>query len=313
MTNDELKRIAARKVYKILFDEKIRIPFPTILNNTIKTMNDKIVVNISLDLKKIREKKNFFYNFFNCKVRYDTKTVSFVYDISDLDGTIHSDDEKIEKIIDKVNKLLNVTEERGASEAEAITASLMAQKLMKKYNIEYADIGKSKNEEICELEADTPNGHKWKYSFAASVAISYCCHVYVCGNSKLIFRGYKSDILIARRVFMYLYDTCVRLGKQEQRKGNDFTSFCIGFTSGVSERLSSNCKALALTTPQEVEKDWEVFTQNMKSGKSYSFNSLDSESYNKGKIEGKKAVDGQYISASYENKEKNETLLIGAS
>ena len=312
MNTEELKKIAARKVYKILFDEKIKISFPTILANTVKTMNDKFVVNISLSEKKIKEKKNFFYNFFNCRVRYDTKTVSFVYEISDLDNSVGADDKKIQDIIDKINKLLNVTEERGATEAEAITASLMAQKLMKKYSIEYANIKNDENEKICELRADTPSGYKWKYSFAQSVATSYCCHVCRAGDT-LIFRGYKADILIARRVYMYLYDTCVRLAKQEKKRGNDFTSFCLGFTRGVADRLSSNCKALALTTPYKVEKDWEEYVKNLGRGKAYSFKNVDEDSFEKGKVEGKKAVDGQYITAHNEQYQKNETLLIGAS
>ena len=103
MNTEELKRIAARKVYKILFDEKIKISFPTILANTVKTMNDKFVVNISLNEKKIKEKKNFFYNFFNCRVRYDTKTVSFVYEVSDLDNSVGADDKKTQDIIEKIS------------------------------------------------------------------------------------------------------------------------------------------------------------------------------------------------------------------
>ena len=311
MNAEELKRIAARKVYKILFDEKIKISFVTILQNTVKTMNDKYVVNISLDEKKIKEKKNFFYNFFNCRVRYDTRTVSFVYEVSDLDNTICADEKKTQEIIDKINKLLNVTEERGATEAEAIAASLMAQKLMKKYSIEYANIKNDEDEEICTLEADTPSGYKWKFSFAQSIATSYCCHVCRMGDT-LIFRGYKSDILIARRVYMYLYDTCVRLGKQEKKKGNDFTSFCLGFTNGVADRLSSNCKALALTTPYKVEKDWQEYVKNLGKGKAYSFKNVDENSFERGKVEGKRAVDGQYITAHNEQ-QKNTTLLIGAS
>ena len=51
MNNEELRKVAARKVYKILFDEKIRIPFPKILENTVKIMGGKYVVNISLDEK----------------------------------------------------------------------------------------------------------------------------------------------------------------------------------------------------------------------------------------------------------------------
>ena len=310
MSDYEIKKVAANKVYKILCGEKIRVPFSEILDGTIKTANGKVKIIIDLDLKNIKINKNLFYNFFNVEVSYANKTVTFTYDVSELDNSTQASEKEIQNIIDKINKLLSVTEERGATENEAIQASLKAQMLMKKYSIEYAKIKNNEGEEIYNLNAETPNGNKWKYGFAVSVATSYCCHVFVCGNT-ITFRGYKSDILIARRVFMYLYDTCVRLGKEERRKGNDYTSFCVGFTKGVAERLSSNCKALALTTPQEVEKDWKEYTQGCKS-KTVSFRTLDNNSYNKGKAEGRKAVDGQFISSSNKANKKSETLLIGA-
>lgn len=46
----------------------------------------------------------------------------------------------MEKIIAKIRKLLNMTQENGASENEAIMAALKAQKLMAEYNINIADI-----------------------------------------------------------------------------------------------------------------------------------------------------------------------------
>ena len=312
MNVEELKKKAARKVYKIVIDQKIHISFPMILDNTTKTAGNKFVVNIPLDLKTIKGKEKVFLNFFNCRVRYDTNSVSFVYDISDLDDSEQADEKEMQGVIDKINKLLNVTEERGATEAEAIAASMKAQTLMKKYHLEYADMSKTEGEEICNLEADTPRGHKWKVGFAVSIATAYCCHVYRAGDT-MIFRGYKSDVLIARRVYMYLYDTCVRLGKQEKKNGKDFTSFCVGFTNGVAERLSENCKALALTTPRAVEEDWKEYQSQLGKASNYSFKSLDRDSYAKGVVEGKKAVDGQYISGRKEEKKKNETLLIGAS
>ena len=46
----------------------------------------------------------------------------------------------MEKIIAKIRKLLEMTQENGASENEAMVAALKAQKLMAEYNLNIADI-----------------------------------------------------------------------------------------------------------------------------------------------------------------------------
>lgn len=305
---DEMKMKAAKKTYKTLCKGKIKVPLTLLVDNTYKTWNNKYVVNIPLD--KVKEHKNYFYNFFNVRVSYENKTVSFVYDEQELMETNDNEisEKKLNSIIDKIHKLLNVTEERGASKAEAISASLAVQKLMKKYNIEYAEMSQNEDEPIINLEADTPSGNKWKYSFSVTVANNYCCNVFREGN-KLYFRGYKNDTLIARRVYMYLLDTCIKLGKKERAKGNDYTSFCLGFTNGVRIKLEENCKALALIIPPKVQTEWEEYKKDFKDGKDYRFNNIDAETYMNGVREGKKAVDGQYLDST-RSQHKSETKLL---
>lgn len=305
---DELKIKAAKKTYKTLCKGKMKVSLTLLIDQTYKTWNDKYVVSIPLD--KVKEHKNYFYNFFNVRVSYENKTVSFVYSEQELVDTQDNEntDKKLNSIMDKIQKLLNVTEERGATEAEAITASLLAQKLMKKYNVEYADVSQTEDEPIVNLEADTPSGNKWKYGFAVTVANNYCCNVFREGN-KLFFRGYKNDTLIARRVYMYLLDTCIKLGKKERAKGKDFTSFCLGFINGVRIKLEENCKALALIIPPKVQSEWEEYKKDFKDGIEYSFNQIDAETFKNGVREGKKAVDGQYLDGTRSNNNSETKLL----
>ena len=114
---------------------------------------------------------------------------------------------KIEEVIRKVQKLLALADQsRNPSEAEAIAASMQAQKLLAKYNLEIADItGEEKKEEIEQVIADVGTGNKWKYTLANAIADSYCCKCYYHGAEMIVFYGYQSDVLIARRVFMYLF------------------------------------------------------------------------------------------------------------
>ena len=64
--------------------------------------------------------------------------------------------EKIEKIISRVNRLLALADlEKNPSEQEAIAASMKVQELLAKYNLDIADVtGEEKEEEIEHVCAD---------------------------------------------------------------------------------------------------------------------------------------------------------------
>ena len=322
----ELKRVASKKTFQLLIENGVRVPLPIILENSYDILQSNgvaIVCTIYFSDKNgktLKEKKNIFYNYFNARVK--SECISFVYSEQELmieEISSQKEEEiKLGKVLQKINKLLSISEERGASENEAMIASMKAQELMKQYNLDYAKItGKSeKNEDILELYADTPVGYKWKGSLAYTIASSYCCKVYKNGDI-IIFRGFKSDILIARRVFYYLFETCIKLGKKYERMkkktdnntASPFTSFCLGFLNGVAQCLGENCKALTLTVPKIVEDDWANFSENFKRG-NYSFNIKDMNAYDEGVTEGKRAVNGQYISCNCNNKNMKNINLI---
>lgn len=72
-----------------------------------------------------------------------------------------------EKLIERIKKLLAVTEQRGATEQEAIQAALMAQKLMAEYDVNDYELG-SDSEPI--EEAKTKRGRAWESILAQVVA-----------------------------------------------------------------------------------------------------------------------------------------------
>lgn len=264
--------------------------------------------------KIMKREKNRFLDYFNARV-YDDKIV-FSYSVKELEVEDTSSEDispdKIEGIMKKIEKLLALSE--SDNENESISASLMAQKLLKKYNIEIEQItGKEKKEEVTECKADVKSGNKWKYNLASVVAKNYCCKCYYVGSEQIVFYGYKSDTLIARRMFVYLFEVGCRLaGAYERNKKEElkeayengdiwststagvYNSFCVGFTDGISEQLGKQCTALMLVVPQEVEEQYAIKSE--KFGKINSnVNLNDMYAYGEGKEEGKRALNSHYL------------------
>lgn len=215
-----------------------------------------------------------------------------------------ADQSKIEEVIRKVQKLLALGDKsRNPSEAEAIAASMQAQKLLAKYNIEIADVtGEEKKEEIEQVIADVGTGNKWKYSLAEAIADGYCCKCYYHGSESVVFYGYQSDVLIARRVFMYLFKVgnslATKYVKTSRENGEStqglYNSFCSGFCKGVRSELQKHCTALMLITPQPVIESFDKFSADFKTV-NHQINVADYDAYCTGEVEGKRALNGQYI------------------
>lgn len=216
----------------------------------------------------------------------------------------------VEKIIEKIKKLLEMTEERGASENEAMIAALKAQKLMAEYGIELTDI-KDENqrvtEEICEEAVDTTlKGHfstKWKAQLACIIAENFRCKVYLCGTNNVVFYGYKSDAKIAGDVFKFLFNTGTKLGvkhcRQCKKEGKPTrgaaTAYLLGFCKGIDEVLGKQCRALMIVTSPEVEESWKEKSSNFRS-KNMKYNaSSDTSHFEQGKIDGRAVANARSI------------------
>ncbi len=275
-------------------------------NNAYKVA-DTIIVNVSYQYggdrgKQLKEKKNQFLNYFNARVLENGIRFRFSFTELEMDEVKESSAETpVQNIIDKISKLLALS--TSPNEHEALAASMKAQELLAKYNLNIEAVtGKPKEEEIAKSVADVGVGDKWKYDLADVIARSYCCKTYFVGSCEIYFYGFKSDILIARRVFCYLFDVGKRLGKayvnNERKNGWStyglYNSFCSGFTDGINSQLSMQCKALMLVVPQKVEASYMEFSKNF-NHKDLSVSSTDGNAYEEGKIQGKRALNAQYI------------------
>lgn len=257
--------------------------------------------------KKLKRGRDGFYSYLYCRVRDDAVYFNFSLNEIDIQTAKNqpADDAQMETVLRKIQKLLALADpSHNPSEEEAIAASMMAQKLLAKYNLDIAMVtGEEKKEDIEQVIADVGTGKKWKYTLASIVANSYCCKCYYKGSEMVVFYGYKSDVLIARRVFVYLFRVGNSLAAKyvkrlRERNGGPeygvYNSFCRGFCDGVYSELQKNCRALMLVTPQEVTESFNVFSANFKT-KDHSIDTTDWFAYREGEVEGRRALNGRYL------------------
>lgn len=249
-----------------------------------------------------------FLNYVNARVLKEG--IMFSFSTKELDLLRMKDDSgkdvDMEKIISKITKLLALSDlERNPSESEAVSASLAAQRLLAKYNLSMVDVTGERDpaEEIEQVIADVGTGKKWKYKLANAVANNYACKTFSQGSDKLVFYGYKADILIARRVYIYLFKVGNRLANQYVKKYREtisydtrgiYNSFVSGFINGVEKELEKQCTALALIVQPEVQESWDIFSAAMGT-RSWNIMSNDFEAYEEGFVEGKRALNAQYL------------------
>lgn len=259
---------------------------------------------------QLKRAEDGFLNYVNARVMKEGVMFSFTTKELDLlrmkDDSDTGKDVDMEKIISKITKLLALSDlEKNPSESEAISASLAAQRLLAKYNLSMADVTEKHDptEGIEQVIADVRTRKKWKYSLACVIANNYACKTFSQGSDKLVFYGYKADILIARRVYIYLFKVGNRLASQYVKKYREticyetkgiYNSFVSGFVNGVKKELEKQCTALALIVQPEVQESWDIFSAAMGT-KNWNINWDDVEAYEEGFVEGKRALNAQYL------------------
>ena len=316
MDQETAKKIAIDKVISICAEVGIkyrRIDFAkadkTLDNGTMVCVRkDDVTIKLLFDGEKhgkeLKKKKQEFYKYFNCRVGAGGIWFEFTMKELEIDAIKEDvDEKKLEEVMEKIKKLLALSQ--SDNEHEAISASLMAQKLLAKYNIDIASVNGEEKEQQCEeIRADVETGNKWKYNLANIIAKNYRCKCYYHGAEMIVFYGYRQDIIIARSVYMYLFNVCKRLGRAYERKMREtrytaegvYNSYCAGFISGVDSELSKQCRELMIITPQKVEDGFKARaakfgTKNTDIG----ISTFHGGAYTAGVKEGKNALNARYV------------------
>lgn len=167
-----------------------------------------------------------------------------------------------ESIIRKINALMQVTVEHGATVDEALTAATMAQKLMAKYHVDSIDIVEEK-ENIDEEHLET--SRKWIQQLASVVGQNMSCQVLIShADRKTLLKiiGRESDRKIVLETINMLVSVCrngiknekTRAKKQFGEIAGVEIAYAAGFVQAVREEMSKQCKALMLIIPNEVNE-----------------------------------------------------------
>jgi hypothetical protein len=166
-------------------------------------------------------------------------------------------------IVGRIAKLMAMTMENGCTEAEAAAASMLAQQLMRKHNIEMTEIGGGSAETPFEkVVAHEMVSWRTHYVFAATVlphvyAVRYMTFQVVSPGSirksgkdkvvgvKIVVFGDKANTEAATWTLHFLAKTFERLWRdfavREGMRGNEAkSSYCHGLSCGIIARLQAN-------------------------------------------------------------------------
>lgn len=206
---------------------------------------------------------------------------------------------KLEKVHALINKLLSVTEDNGATEAEAVSAALKVQKILAKYDMELSDLGET-TEDIIESTVKTSND-KWRIQLALIVAENFCTKVWLRGKN-IIFYGYKRHTDIATEVYTNLYNfgrkRATEVFKEFRENGYNVqgikNQFYIGYLNGIKSALDVQCRTLAIVTPTEVEEAYKQIKFNKRTNATFSYKP-DYRAYDRGYNAGREAASRREI------------------
>ena len=178
-------------------------------------------------------------------------------------------DNKQEKIIEKIKKVLELSR-NNPSEEEAKAAALKAQELMAQYHISMQEVDDVQDiENIVEEIVNVGTGSKWKFKLANVVSRNFRCKHFFYGRSMIVFYGYETDAKIAAETFKYLFKIghsgALKARQSYKKQGMDsngiYNNFCVGFVNGVSSALDKQCTALMIVTPEEVKESFAERTK----------------------------------------------------
>lgn len=208
-------------------------------------------------------------------------------------------------IIAKVQKLLNLADKnRGATDAEAAQALLIAQRYMAEYDIEMADVEDMPKEEIEKVGCNHIDNLGYRCKLATVIAKNFKCKTYMQGNT-VMFYGFKSDTQLAKEAFEFAYRYIYRVGNRHceaiRRQGYSakgvFNSYAIGFISGIEIAFEKQCQALVVVVPQEVRDSYEDMAAGWgqyRGGMSKQ-QTVYREYYNEGQRDGKEAFGKKHL------------------
>ena len=158
--------------------------------------------------------------------------------------------EEKESILKRIQKLLKLSVENGASENEAMQAADKAQKLLQEHNLSIADIKDEDQVEPMDSEDVEVDRDLWKGYIRNATAKLYFCKTYTTMKldkhykkvKVITFVGRKSNRMVATEMCKYFINTIERLTAEEFKavpgSRASINKMSHAFKQGAASRLS---------------------------------------------------------------------------
>ena len=202
-----------------------------------------------------------------------------------------------EKLLGRVQKLLAMAKHSASNENEASIALRRAESMMRKYDIQYAELTAQTLKQDDMVAAETGEARNstwvWNLAWAASFITST---MPTKRSGEVRFCGTPEDTQVALMMFDYLVGVTERLAKKFEGTRRGRNSFKMGVVEGIlvqcraikAEREAELSKATTGTDLVVVKKDLIVKHFNLRYGSGRSYSVGCNSSYNAGYAKGKK-------------------------
>lgn len=208
-----------------------------------------------------------------------------------------------ERALEQVKKLLAISNDKAATDNEAMQAALLAQKLMVKHGIEMVEAEKMNAAEIIDVPVVHKENAKFRVALSHILARAFRCKVFQ-RNKQLYFMGFTQDAKIAKSVYEFVYNFMLRRVKTLEcsawRKTGSTVgvrnSYAQGFLAGLETAVEAQSRELMVITPKEVSDAFNDFTSGWGRTKvSLSASRFQAEYYNAGKRDGAEVMQRRSI------------------
>lgn len=229
------------------------------------------------------------------------------------------------KILERIKKLMALADDRGATEAEAMAAALVTQKLIAEYDVEDWELHSKDAEPMVEKLSDKVS-RRWRWHLAETIGPAFRCRHFENSSwnteksrweKQMSFFGYETDARAAALTFNTLYRIGNRLAHRfsKGRRAGTYNSYILGYVNGIKSELEKQTQALMIVVPPKVNEAYEEFAAGFtKTGSvALTCNEQASDAYTQGLQDGRAAVCSQRFDGSVEENEPvDEARLICA-
>lgn len=213
----------------------------------------------------------------------------------------------LNKIADKIQHLLDKTVANGATEAEAQSALLMAQKLMAKYNIAEGEL--STEEKITytleQCKVKTNPRSKW---MSCIIANSFAVKVIIY-DGRICFFGRNTNAMAAKSALEFAHRVMERgmnkacrnhglSGTADKGASLIYNAYATGFLRGLKEAMDAQTVALAVVVPEDVNQKFHERFPKLRQGRSSTMKRGAYEAdYQQGRTDGSQAMNRRSLEA----------------